>query len=118
MGNRATSLREMAFARGRARFTQARGPLFASILAVALSGCAASPKTCPTRTEIQRVEVPVFIDLPGSLIEPLPIPPLPAGISNRDLEADTRALEDVIDRAQADRAEIRRIQRRRHEVRQ
>ena len=118
MIGQATSLHRIAAARGKARSTQARGPVFALlvvVLAALLAGCASGPEVCLTRTEIRRVPQPVFIDLPPRFIEPLEIPALEPPLDNQALEADTQALEDVIDRANSDRAEIRRAQQQRKE---
>ena len=76
------------------------------ILAAVVVGCA-SPRVCTTRTEIQRIPNPIIIPVPDEFVEPLPIAELPANLSNRDLEADIDALEDVIDRCQYDREQIR-----------
>jgi len=88
---------------GRYRRFRAAALLILAVLAV---GCA-TPRVCTTRTEIQRIPNPVHIPVPDEFIEPLTIPGLPANLSNRDLEADIDALEDVIDRCQYDRSQIR-----------
>ena len=108
-----TSLHITAAARGKGRFMRAHGPIFAAMLAaLVLAGCAGI-QPCTTRTEIRRVPTPVFIQVPQQFVEPLEIQPLPQELNNRDLEADIRACEDVIDRCQSDRAEIRRRQEQR-----
>lgn len=111
--NNPASLHGIALARGNGRSMCAHGPLLAAVLGLALAGCATGPEACITRSEIQRVPKPVFIDIPEEFIEPLAVQPIPADLTNRDLEVDVRGLEDVLDKAQTDRAELRRIQRER-----
>lgn len=118
MDNRAASLHGIAAARGNTRCVQARGPVLACVLALVLAGCASGPQVCTTRTEIQRVPTPVFIDIPAEFVVPLDVPALPDDLTNRDLEADIRALEDVIDEASADRADLLRIQQQRRQRQQ
>lgn len=113
----------IAAARGKGRFMRAQRPAVMAITrtigalvlaAVVLTGCA-GVQPCTTRTEIQRVPQPVFIRVPGEFVEPLEVQPLPEDLNNRDLEADIRELEDVIDRAQGDRERIRERQKRQAE---
>lgn len=113
MNDRAASLHQIAPARGKARSMRVHGPLLAAVLLALLAGCATGPEVCTTRTEIQRFPQPVFIDLPQRFIEPLEIPPLEAPVQNETAEDDIQALEDVIDRANADRAELERLQEQR-----
>lgn len=81
-------------------------------LCTALAACATTaPDAC--RTEWRSYPRPVFIPIPERYIQPLQVPPLPADLANRDLEADIQALESVIDQAQDDRAELRRLNKRR-----
>jgi len=84
-------------------------------IVVLIAGCASGPEVCLTRTEVQRVPTPVFIDLPARFVEPIEIPPLEPPLDNGGLDADIQALEDGLDRANADRAELRRLQRQRKE---
>lgn len=111
MNSRPLYAHKIAAARGSGRSMRAQRPLLAlALAAVVLAGCASGPQPCTTRTEIRRVPQPVFIQVPGEFVEPLEIQPLPEDLTNRDLEADIRALEDALDRCQADRAKIRQRQ--------
>ncbi|MFW6340980.1 MAG: hypothetical protein ACOC0Q_08940 [Wenzhouxiangella sp.] len=88
---------------------RAGGPVFAAIL---LTGCATCPPG-PTQTEISRVPAPVWLPIPERYIQPLELPKLnDAGtLNNADLERDHSLLEDLLDRALEDRAELRRLNR-------
>ncbi len=113
--NRATSLHRIAAARGNTRFMRVAGPVFAGLGALVLLAACATTQPCTSRTEIRRVSVPVFIDLPAEFTEPLDVPEMPDDLSNRDLEADNAALGSIIDRCQDHRAEIWRRQQQRRE---
>ena len=113
MSRRASYVHRMALARGKTRSMRAGAPFFAGVLAtLMLVGCA-TPTHQPTRTEITRVPSPVWLPIPNRYIEPLVIPALGDGLDNEQLEIDTQQLEDLIERYEADRASLRRIQQRR-----
>lgn len=113
MSDAAVSLHGIAPVRGKARSVRVQRPVLALLATMLIAGCATGPETCTTRTEIQRFPQPVFIDLPQRFIEPLEIPALQPPLNNEAVESDTQALEDVIDRANADRAELKRLQEQR-----
>lgn len=109
----ASYAKKNAPARGKPRSVRAGAPFFLAILAAfALTGCATCPAQ-PTRTEIQRVPVPVWQPIPERYIQPLAVPALPQPLTNEAIEIDTSLLEDLIERYENDRAQLRAIQRRR-----
>lgn len=109
MNERASYAHGSRAARVKARSVRVAGPL---LLALALAACAHTPpEAC--RTEFRSYPKPVFIGVPDRYTRPLEVPELPADLDNRDLETDIQALETVIDQAQSDRAELRKIDQRR-----
>lgn len=77
----------------------------------ALAGCV-TPRVCTTSTEVIEVEVAVWQPVPDELIRPLDIPSLPEEKSNAALLRDQQNLESVIQKAQEDRAAIRKLNER------
>lgn len=113
MIRRASYVHRIALARGQTRSMRVGAPFFAAVLAVLLlAGCATPPQQT-TRTEITRVPTPVWLPIPNRYIEPLAVPELGEDLDNEQLEIDTQQLEDLIERYEADRASLRRIQQRR-----
>ncbi|MFW6339503.1 MAG: hypothetical protein ACOC0Q_01400 [Wenzhouxiangella sp.] len=106
-----TSLHRIRPARGRGGSVRVAAPILATLL---LTACATCPPG-PTRTEISRVPTPVWQPIPERYIRPLSLPTLQAPLNHGQLESDTSLLESLIERYEADRAELRRIQRRRAE---